>query len=98
MKNVLKPSAKSVLILLKLIVVAATDVTIQKKFFGSSMTTLITSNKEMNDIMKIIKSLEDADLLIKGVSETIENEAKEQKGRFLIRYTRRWFIRKSVNR
>ena len=98
MKNVLKPSAKSVLILLKLIVAAATDVTIQKKFFGSSMTTLITSNKEMNDIMKIIKSLEDADLLIKGVSETIENEAKEQKGRFLIRYTRRWFIRKSVNR
>ena len=98
MKNVLKPSAKSVLILLKLIVAAATDVTIQKNFFGSSMTTLITSNKEMNDIMKIIKSLEDADLLIKGVSETIENEAKEQKGRFLIRYTRRWFIRKSVNR
>ena len=98
MKNVLKPSAKSVLILLKLIVAAATDVTIQKKFFGSSMTTLITSNKEMNDIMKIIKSLQDADLLIKGVSETIENEAKEQKGRFLIRYTRRWFIRKSVNR
>ena len=98
MKNVLKPSAKSVLILLKLIVVAATDVTIQKKFFGSSMTTLITSNKEMNDIMKIIKSLQDADLLIKGVSETIENEAKEQKGRFPIRYTRRWFIRKSVNR
>ena len=98
MKNVLKPSAKSVLILLKLIVAAATDVTIQKNFFGSSMTTLITSNKEMNDIMKIIKSLQDADLLIKGVSETIENEAKEQKGRFLIRYTRRWFIRKSVNR
>ena len=98
MKNVLRPSAKSVLILLKLIVAAATDVTIQKIFFGSSMTTLITSNKEMNDIMKIIKSLEDADLLIKGVSETIENEAKEQKGRFLIRYTRRWFIRKSVNR
>ena len=41
------------------------------------MTTLIISNDEMNDIMKIIKSLEDAGLLIKDVSETIENEAKE---------------------
>ena len=41
------------------------------------MTTLIISNDEMNDIMKIIKSLEDAGLLIKDVSETIENEVKE---------------------
>ena len=37
----------------------------------------------MNDIMKIIKSLEEYGLLIKGVSETIKNEAKEQKGGFL---------------
>ena len=37
----------------------------------------------MNDIMKVIKFLEESGLLIKGVSETIENEAKEQKGRFL---------------
>ena len=37
----------------------------------------------MKDIMKIIKSLEDSGLLIKGVSETIQNEAKEQKGGFL---------------
>ena len=47
------------------------------------MTTLIISNEEMTDIMKIIKSLEHADLLIKSVSETIENEAKQQKGGFL---------------
>ena len=47
--------------------------------FGSGMTTLIISNEEMNDIMKIIKSLEEFRLLIKGVSETIKNEAKEQK-------------------
>ena len=46
------------------------------------MTTLIISNEEMNDIMKIIKSIEDAGLLIKGVSETIENKAKEQKSWF----------------
>ena len=44
---------------------------------------LIISNEEMNDIMKIIKSLEESGLLIKGVSETIKNEAKEQKGGFL---------------
>ena len=37
----------------------------------------------MNDIMKTVQSLEESGLLIKGVSKTIENEAKEQKGRFL---------------
>ena len=83
-KSVLKPLAKSVLIPLRLTATAsATDVAVQKKIFGSSMTTLIISKEEMNDIMKIIKSLEEAGLLIKGVSETIENEAKEQKGGFL---------------
>ena len=41
------------------------------------MTTLTTSNEEMNDIMEIGKSLAASGLLIKGVSETIENEAKE---------------------
>ena len=47
------------------------------------MKTLIVSNGEMEDIMKIVKSLEESGLLIKDVSKTIENEAKEQKGRFL---------------
>ena len=47
--------------------------------FGSCTTTLITSNEEMNDIMEIIKSFEESGLLIKDVSETIKNEAKEQK-------------------
>ena len=41
------------------------------------------SNDEMKDIIKIVKSLEDSGLLLKGVSETIQNEAKEQKGGFL---------------
>ena len=49
----------------------------------SGFTTLIICNEEMNDIMKIVKSLEESGLLIKGVSETIKNEAKEQKGGFL---------------
>ena len=51
--------------------------------FGSGFTTLIISNEEVNDIMKIVKFLEESGLLIEGVSETIKNEAKEQKGGFL---------------
>ena len=46
-------------------------------------TTLIISNEEINDFMKIIKSLEESGLLIKAVSKTIKKEAKEQKGRFI---------------
>ena len=45
--------------------------------------TLIISNDEMKDIIRIVKSLEDSGLLLKGVSKTIQNEAKEQKGGFL---------------
>ena len=83
MKNVLKKLAKSVLIPLGLKASAsAIDVTIQNKIFGSGMTTLIISNEEINDFMKN-KSLEEAGLLIKGVSETIENEVKGQKDGFL---------------
>ena len=51
--------------------------------FGSGDTALIISNQEMNDIMKIVKSLEKSCLLIKDVSETIKNEPKEEKGGFL---------------
>ena len=47
------------------------------------VTTLIISNEEMNDVMKIVKSLEESGFLIKGVSETIKNWAKEQKEGFL---------------
>ena len=48
----------------------------------ANQTTLILSNEEMSDTMKIVKSLEESGLLIKGVSETIKNEAKEQIGGF----------------
>ena len=53
-------------------------------YLASHDTALIISNEEMNDIMKIIKSLEESGSLIKGISKTIKNEAKEQKGGFLI--------------
>ena len=84
MKNVLKSLAKSVLIPLGLTVAAsAADADIQNNVFGSGMTTLIISKKEMDDIIKIVKSLKEFVLLMKGVSKTIKNEAKEQKGWFL---------------
>ena len=51
--------------------------------FGSSVTTLIISKEEMNDIMEIMKSHEEFGLLIKDISETIKNESKEQNGGFL---------------
>ena len=47
------------------------------------MATLIISNDEIGDIIKIVKSLEDSGLLLKGVTETVQNEVKEQKGGFL---------------
>ena len=50
---------------------------------GSGATTLTISNDEMGDILKTDKSLEDSGILLKGVSETIQHEAKEQRGGFL---------------
>ena len=78
--NVLKPLAKSFLIPLGLTAaVSATDAAIHKEIIGSGTTTLTISNEEMNDIMEIVKYLEESSSLLKGVSETIKNEAIEQK-------------------
>ena len=84
-KNVIKSLAKNVLIPLGLTAAAsAADAGIHKKVLGSGdNTTLIISNDEMEDIIRIVKSLEDSGLLIKGVTETVQNEVKEQKGGFL---------------
>ena len=66
--SVLKPLAKSVLIPLGLTAAAsATDAAIHNKMFGFVMTTLLISNEKVNDIMKIIKSLQQFSFLIKGV-------------------------------
>ena len=69
---------------------SAIDAGIQKKTkkklgsgSTSKTTTLIISNEEMNDIMKIIQALENSGDLLKGVTKTIKNETKEQKGDFL---------------
>ena len=78
MKSVLTPLPKSGLMPLGLS--AAIDAAIQKKNHGSETTALIISNEEMKDEAKIAESLEGSGLLIKGLSETIKNEKKEQKG------------------
>ena len=81
------PLAESVLIALELIAAAlAADTGINKKISDSGTTTLIISNDEMENIIKIVKSLKDSGLLLKWVSETIQNEAKEQKEGFLVCY------------
>ena len=83
-KNVIKTLPKSVLIPLGLTAAtSAADTRIQKKILGSGTTTLIISNEEMNDIMKIVQALEDSNILLKGVTKTIKNITKEQKGGFL---------------
>ena len=73
MKSVITPLAKSVLIPLGLTAAAsAADAGIHKKILGSGgHTTLIISNKDMEDLIKIIRSLEDSGLLLKGVTESV---------------------------
>ena len=94
----IKPLAKSVLIPLGFTAAAsAADAGIHKKILGSGNhllrdcpsssashnTVLIISNDEIENIIKIVKSLEDSGLLLKRVAETVQNEVKEQKGEFL---------------
>ena len=54
-----------------------------KKNYGFGTTTLIISNKEMNDMMKIVEALEDSNILLKGVTKAVKNETKEEKRGFL---------------
>ena len=54
-----------------------------KKTNGSETTTFVISNEEMNDVLKIVKVLEDSNILLKWITKAIENETKDQKGGFL---------------
>ena len=90
MKNIIKPLVKSILIPLGLTeAVSAADAWIHKKIIGSGhhsldfQPSLIISIDEKEDINKLVKSIEDSGLLLKAISETIQNEAKEQKEGFL---------------
>ena len=53
-----------------------------KKIHGSGTTTLIISNEEMNDIIKIVQALEDSNISLKGVTKTITSETKKEKEDF----------------
>ena len=83
-RHIMQSFAKSVLILLGLTAAAsAAGEEMHKKILGSASATPIISNDEMEDNIKIVKSLEDSCLLLTRVSKTIQNEAKEQKEGFL---------------
>ena len=78
-KNVIKASAKSVLISLGLTAAASVaDAGIHKRILGFGTTTLIISNDEIKDIIKMVKYLEDSRLLFKGLSETIQKLKKKE--------------------
>ena len=67
------------------------DAGVLKKIYGSGTTTLVISNEEMNDIMKIVQALEDSVILLKGLTKTIKNETKEQNRgifKYAIRYSK----------
>ena len=74
------PLAKNILVLLGITAAASA---IQKKIHGSGTTTVIILTKEMNNIMKIVQALDNSNILLKGVTKTIENETKEQKVGFI---------------
>ena len=75
-KNILAPLRLSA-------AMSATDAAMQKKMYGSGNTTLIISNDDINNLIKIVTALGEHDILLKGTSKTIKNETKEQKGGFL---------------
>ena len=80
MKSVFTPLAKNVLLPFGLTVgISAADAAIQMKTYRSGIAALLIFNEEIEDMMKIVKSLEGSGLLIKGISETIKSETKEQK-------------------
>ena len=81
--KVAMPLAKKVLATLGLTAaMSAIDASSQKKIHGSRVK-LIIEQEDMNDIIKIIEALENSGILLKGVTKTIENETKEQRGGFL---------------
>ena len=95
LRNLLGPLLKTGLPLLKSVIKplgllgltdasSAIDTGVQKNMYGSGTISLVISNEEINDIMKIVQALEeDSGILLEGVTKTIKNETKKQKGLFL---------------
>ena len=91
-KNVIKPLTKRALVPLGLTVAASTaDAGIHKKILRSGKTTLIITNDDVKDIIKIVTSPKDFGLLLKRISQTIKNEAKEQKKKTICQYGMTYF-------
>ena len=83
LKSVIKPLG----VLDLTVTASATYAAINQKSFRIRIhTTQIISNDDMQDLLKIIKSLEDSGLLLDGITETVKNEVKKQKGLFLVHY------------
>ena len=80
--SLLKAAAKPSGLLGPTVASSLIDALIHKKIGSGNHATLIISNNDMHDILKIVKSLEDSGLLLDGTTETEKNEVKEQKGGF----------------
>ena len=70
-KNILAPLGLSA-------AMSATGATIQKKVHGYGAKTVTFSNKDLDDMTKIVKALEDSDVLMKGITETLKNDMKKE--------------------
>ena len=80
----LKSAVKPLGMLGLTVAASATDAAINKRILGSgNHITLIISNNDMQDLLKIVKSLKDSGVLLNGITETVQNEVKEQKDGFL---------------
>ena len=80
--SLLKAAAKPLGLLGPTVASSLFDALIHKKIGSGNHKTLIISNDDMNDILKIVKSLEDSGLLLDGTTETVKNEVKGPKGGF----------------
>ena len=86
-KSILTSLAKSVLLPIWLSAgILAGGASVQKKIYGWETTVIITSNEKMEDMIKIVKSLEESRILIKGISENIKQKKKNKKESFFQRY------------
>ena len=56
---------------------SATDAAIQRKMYGNGTKTVRFSNKDLDDRTRIVKALEDSDVLMKGVTKTLKNDIKK---------------------
>ena len=61
---------------------STTDTAIQNKMYGSGNKTLIISNNDLNDLIKIATALEERDILLKRTTKTIKNNTKNKKENF----------------